>query len=253
MTLREELFAFAQKEYGIPPEYIFQGDPDSAVFRHEDNRKWFAIFMYVKRRVLGLPGEGRVDILDIKADPFLIDSLIGKPGFFRAYHMNKTKWMTVLLDGTVALEQICDLLDMSYSLTASRKKKKQSPRFGPKDWIIPANPKYYDVVQAFEKEEVIDWKQSSDVRVGDILYMYVGAPYSSIMYKCRAVEVDIPWDYESKELSVKKVMRIRLLQKYTPGVLSFDKLKEFGVYAVRGPRYMPNSLKEEINYLFGEA
>ena len=76
--------------------------------------------------------------------------------------------------------------------------------------------------------------------------MYVAAPYSSILYKCRAVEVDIPQQYADENLSMKTVMKIELLEKYESGIWSFDRIRQFGVHAVRGPRSMPVELKREI-------
>ncbi|MCM1467555.1 MAG: hypothetical protein NC086_05355 [Alistipes sp.] len=141
--------------------------------------------------------------------------------------------------------QICRVLGISkYGGAVLRKK---SNRTEPKDWIIPANPKYYDVVGAFEQSNIVTWKQSSDIHVGDIIYMYVAAPYSSIMYKCRAVEVDIPWEYSDSNINVKTAMTVELLEKYQSGVWSFERVKQFGVYAVRGPRSMPKELRNEMS------
>lgn len=132
------------------------------------------------------------------------------------------------------------------SKTGSPAPRKKSGRTEVKDWIIPANPKYYDVVGAFEESNIVTWKQSSDVHVGDMIYMYVAAPYSSILYKCRAIEADIPWQYSDDNVTVKTAMKLELLEKYESGVWSFERLKEFGVYAVRGPRNMPGELKREM-------
>ncbi|MDE5596569.1 MAG: MmcQ protein, partial [Lachnospiraceae bacterium] len=78
------------------------------------------------------------------------------------------------------------------------------------------------------------------------IYMYVAAPYSSILYKCKAIEVDIPYQYSDENLTLKQAMKLELLKKYESGVWSFEKIKEFGVYAVRGPRNMPAELKREM-------
>ena len=44
------------------------------------------------------------------------------------------------------------------------------------------------------------------------------------------------------------LMKIKLLKRYDSGKFTFDRLKkEFGIYAVRGPRGIPNSLKYELN------
>lgn len=142
-------------------------------------------------------------------------------------------------------EQICRVLGIAKSGSAAYRKK--SNRTGTKEWIVPANPKYYDVIGAFENSNIVTWKQSSDIHVGDVVYMYVAAPYSSIMYKCRAVEVDIPWQYSDENVNVKTAMTLELLEKYPAGEWSFEKIKKFGVYAVRGPRSMPGELKTEID------
>ena len=91
--------------------------PNHEVFRHPGNRKWFALMMEVPGEKLGLPDREMLDILNLKCDPVLIASLQGTPGLLPAYHMNKEKWITIFLDGTVPKNEICDLLDLSYDLT----------------------------------------------------------------------------------------------------------------------------------------
>lgn len=39
-----------------------------------------------------------------------------------AYHMNKTHWLGILLDGSAADETVTELLDLSYAQTQSRKR-----------------------------------------------------------------------------------------------------------------------------------
>lgn len=123
---------------------------------------------------------------------------------------------------------------------------RKSKRTWQKDWIIPANPQYYNVVGAFEESNIVTWKQSSDIHVGDMIYMYVAAPYSAILYKCRAIEVDIPRQYSDDNLTVKTAMSLELLEKFAPGVWTLERIRQFGVYAVRGPRSMPGELKREM-------
>ena len=124
-----------------------------------------------------------IDVINLKCDPTVAQTLHTRPGIMPAYHMNHTQWITVLLDGTVPAEEVFPLLDMSFDLTASKAKR---PANGPREWLVPSNPKFFDVIAAFEAEEEIDWKQSSAVRVGDTVYLYVGAPYSAILYRCTA-------------------------------------------------------------------
>ena len=120
---RQELMNYIFDVYGVEPDYPFPDDGVSCVFRHADNRKWFANTMNIPYRTLGIPRNGNVDVLNVKCDPLLIGALRGKPGFLPAYHMNKDKWMTALLDGTAGREEIEMLLAVSYELTASRKRR----------------------------------------------------------------------------------------------------------------------------------
>ena len=73
--------------------------------------------MELEEKKLGLDGNRIVDVLNVKCDPILIGSLRTQPGFFPAYHMNKDKWISVILDETVPADVIKNLIDLSYQLT----------------------------------------------------------------------------------------------------------------------------------------
>ena len=120
---KEELFAHIEREYNVKPDYPWLESPEGAVFRHGDNRKWFALSMPVPRRY-AYPGEtGEVDAVNVKCDPILIGMLRGEPGILPAYHMNKAHWVTILLDGTADDDRLKFLLRQSFELTKSRKRK----------------------------------------------------------------------------------------------------------------------------------
>lgn len=62
------------------------------------------------------------------------------------------------------------------------------------------------------------------------------------------MEVDIPYNYRDENLTITKLMKIKLLYRYDRKQFTFDRLKEdYGIYAVRGPRGVPNSLSHELN------
>lgn len=126
-TLRDEIIQFAADQYGTQPEHLWSKYPNYVVLRNNNN-KWYAIIMDVPREKLGISGNGTVDVIDLKIDPFLVGSLRLCKGFLSAYHMNKEKWIAVLLDGTVDKTQIMDLLDMSYELTTHTKRIKNSQK-----------------------------------------------------------------------------------------------------------------------------
>ncbi len=92
--------------------------PDYVVFRHADNRKWFSIVMDVPRDKLGLPGTERVDVMNVKMyDAIEADFLKQQPGYLRPYHSSGKKWVSVLLDGTVPIEEIRARVDESFRNT----------------------------------------------------------------------------------------------------------------------------------------
>ena len=61
---------------------------------------------------------------EFKCDPVLSGSLRQGGGFLPAYHMNKANWITVLLDGTVSMEDLGPLLDMSYDLADGGRRRR---------------------------------------------------------------------------------------------------------------------------------
>ena len=120
---RQELTDYIFDEYSVEPDYPFSRDDVTCVFRHTDNRKWFGIMMKIPYRTLGMNRDGETDIVNIKCDPVLMGSLRGKPGFRPAYHMNKDKWITILLDGSAGREEVTALVDMSFRMTETKLRK----------------------------------------------------------------------------------------------------------------------------------
>ena len=245
--MRRQINDYIKDQYGVSPEFPWPRYNEHAVYRHKNNKKWFALIMDVGRDKLGLSGKKSVSVINLKIDDVILhDTIIRENGIMPAYHMNKLHWITVLLDGTVSSEKVCALLDISYNATSSKRRKKAVRE--PKEWIIPANPKFYDVEAAFAKNDIITWKQGAGIIKGDIVYMYVAAPVSAILYKCRVLETDIPYDYQDKNLTITALMKIELLKRYDRDKFTFSMLgDEYGIYAVRGPRGVPYSLIEALN------
>ncbi|MCD7956527.1 MAG: MmcQ/YjbR family DNA-binding protein [Lachnospiraceae bacterium] len=122
---RNDLFSYVKKEYGIEPDFPFDLDFESAVLRHKDTRKWFALVMYVRADRLGHDSDEMVDVVTMKCEPMMIDMLIQQEGYHRAYHMNKTQWLTIELESSVPDKAIKNLVDLSYRLTDKVKSKKR--------------------------------------------------------------------------------------------------------------------------------
>ena len=120
---RQEIFDYAKIRYGTEPDYPWSDS--NAVLRHGDNNRWYGLVMEVGRGKLGIPGEGRVDIINVKCDPMLGSALRLRDGFHPAYHMNKEKWLTVRLDGSVPEDEIKNQIGLSFELTSAKKKQRR--------------------------------------------------------------------------------------------------------------------------------
>lgn len=134
-SYRKEILQFAAEQYGTEPAYLWAKYPRYAALRHND-KKWYALIMDVPKEKLRLPGTGIVDIINLKVEPLLAGSLRMEKGFFPAYHMNRENWTSVLLDGTVDLAQIKDLLGLSYDLTKAKSKRKGKHKMAKKIVVL---------------------------------------------------------------------------------------------------------------------
>ncbi len=121
---RQRVLQYAADQYGTLAEYLWADVPNYAVLRRTDTRKWYGVIMDVPRCRLGLQGDGIVDILDIKCDPFAREVLLEQVGFVPCYHLNKLHWIGVLLDGSADMALVSQLIDDSYTIVGPKSRKK---------------------------------------------------------------------------------------------------------------------------------
>ena len=122
---KQDLQKYIFDVYGVTPDFPWESNPAFAVYRHTNNRKWFALVMDIPKSRLGLREDGMIDVVNLKCDPVLIGSLRMEKGIFPAYHMSKDKWISVALDGSVDDVQIKILLDMSFERTCSLRAERE--------------------------------------------------------------------------------------------------------------------------------
>ncbi len=121
---REQLKRYILSSYGITEDYPFNNDNTSAVFRHPNNRKWFALMMNIPAEKLGIDSDKNIDIVNVKCDPLMIGSVVLENGIYPAYHMNKTNWISIALDGTCDDDKVKWLVDLSFDATNVKVKVK---------------------------------------------------------------------------------------------------------------------------------
>ena len=118
---RKFLESFIKEEYDIPPEFPWIKYPTFAVYRHGENKKWFAVIMDIPKSKLGILGDEEISVVNLKCDVMMIGSVRKEKGIFGGWHMNKNHWITVVLDGSVPLDKIKFLVDLSYELTKKQR------------------------------------------------------------------------------------------------------------------------------------
>lgn len=141
LKLKEHVMEYIKKTYGVTPEYPWAKYPEYATFKAGEKEKWFAVIMHVSRHGLGLesltvPGKkdiyGDADlekkqyvwVVNVKAEPDFIMMVAGMQGFLPAYHMNKQNWVSILLDGSVPMEQVKGCIDRSFAMVTDTPAKR---------------------------------------------------------------------------------------------------------------------------------
>ena len=124
---RQEFFEYCNNTYGTVADYPFDEDFETAVFRHRDNRKWYAIMMRVPRRKFGFDSDEVTDVVNLKLPTEMFGSFDSLDGVYPAYHMNKLHWISLLLSDA---EDDLTIFLVNTSFDATREKKKVRKKAG---------------------------------------------------------------------------------------------------------------------------
>lgn len=114
----KKIISHISKKYGDEPQFLWEKYSDCAVFRRKSSGKWYGVLLTVGKYKL-IPGScGKVEIIDLRIDPS--SPAAKEKKYMPAYHMNKTRWITVILDGSVSTREIYRLIDASYELADAK-------------------------------------------------------------------------------------------------------------------------------------
>ena len=120
---KQQFLEYCFDTYGTSPDYPFDEDFEMAVFRHTDNRKWYAIVMRESRRKFGFDSDEVIDVVNLKLPTEMFGSFGAADGVYPAYHMNKLHWISVLLpDASNDVVQF--LVNVSFEATRATNKRK---------------------------------------------------------------------------------------------------------------------------------
>lgn len=111
-----KILDYAKEKYGSPAEYLWPKFPRNAICRRQDNKKWYLGIFSVQGNKLGLKTDEIIEVINLSAPTNDVPDLIKQPNIYPAYHMNKKHWITIVLDGSVSIEEIYKYIDKSYSV-----------------------------------------------------------------------------------------------------------------------------------------
>ena len=95
---------YISKKYGDNLEFLWEKFSSNAIWRRKDTKKWYGILLTLSERKLGVDCDKIVEIIDLRAEPEIIEKIIDGKKYFSGYHMNKKHWFTMKLDGSVPIE-----------------------------------------------------------------------------------------------------------------------------------------------------
>lgn len=125
-------------------------------------------------------------------------------------------------------------------------------------WIMSANPTVFDHKAAFKKNGFIDWNQTRNFSVGDIVYIYCSKPISRIMYITKVekinmlasevIEEEVWW--KKTHVQKNRYMRLRLISYVESVELALSNLQKNGMrYAPQSPSIVKSELQRYIDQI----
>ena len=122
-NMKLRLMEYCERKFGTEPEAPWEDSPDAYTFKTAKRNKWYALFMTIPYKSLGLAAKGTLDVVNIKLPPEKVLDLIDRVHFYPAYHMNKKHWITIVLNKEVDEPLVQQLLEESYGLVEKLKKE----------------------------------------------------------------------------------------------------------------------------------
>lgn len=131
------------------------------------------------------------------------------------------------------------------------------------NWLISSNINIFKCREAFADRDLIDWRQSANYEVGDIIFIYLTRPLSRVQFKCIVEDINIEFEdiIDDREFWVNKdeyaktkkglYSRLRLLDTTDGEELTLNKLKKNGLKAApQGPIKLKDELLSYIEKHF---
>ena len=106
--------------FSEPSDNPFEED-GIRIFRIKTNRKWYGVAMMIPAKKLGFDGDNEIFGLCVRVEKGSADRHIDHKLVFPAYHMNKSNWINLVLDGRLSNEETLGYLLRSRDIVLNHK------------------------------------------------------------------------------------------------------------------------------------
>ena len=113
---RNCILRFIKETYHAEPVFLWSSLQECAALRVPGKKPWFAVVDRIPKDKIGIEEGGLAEVINLKDEPKAVTARINEKKACPAYHMNKQHWYTVLLDESLADDEIINLVKTSFGI-----------------------------------------------------------------------------------------------------------------------------------------
>lgn len=126
------------------------------------------------------------------------------------------------------------------------------------EWIISGNPNKYNVIDAFHELGKLNWIQSTNIKSGDIVYIYISGDIKAIKFKCHVNKADLKEaEIDDREYDLSgeydgsygRYMELEMIEEYFDKGFTREELIKHGFRSPQSPVHMIEEVKTYIESL----
>lgn len=115
------LIDYVSSKYHNELEFLWPKTPYNAIWRRDDNHKWYGVMMRITSSKLKIANDDEIEVINLRLEADKMADLIDHEKYFPGWHMNKQSWYTIILDGRVSITELYARIDESYRLALNKR------------------------------------------------------------------------------------------------------------------------------------
>ena len=117
----KEIIKYIKDKYNDELEFLWEKFDDNGIWRNKNNKKWYAALLTVKATYFNIDSNDIIEVIDLRYEKGKTSNIIDNKKVFPGYHMNKSSWITIKLDGSMDNLELFKLIDNSYNIISNSK------------------------------------------------------------------------------------------------------------------------------------